>query len=295
MPVIAEQVSITVDNILVATDFSMVSHKALAYAKALTRRFGSTLEVVNVFDPANVITYEEAIMGFPADYRQRAAAENLEALEYELSADGIKAEAVTATGHQPTKEILALAKTHAAGLIVAGAHAKSGLEKMILGSTSEELIRSAECPVLTVGPLARDPNEDPLVFRSILYATDLSPQAARAAVYAFSFAEDSNAKLHCCFVAKNQPEDPAQREAGCEIAMKALQSMIPEDVYDWCDPKCVVASGDPAEAILNLAARVDADLIVVGSRRSSFWLKHVERGLTPRLLAEATCPILSIS
>jgi nucleotide-binding universal stress UspA family protein len=55
-----------------------------------------------------------------------------------------------------------------------------------------------------------------------------------------------------------------------------------------------VKHGDVSEAILSLAVRVKADLIVLGARHSSFWLTHVARGLTSELLAQATCPVMTV-
>jgi nucleotide-binding universal stress UspA family protein len=56
----------------------------------------------------------------------------------------------------------------------------------------------------------------------------------------------------------------------------------------------VVEHGNAAESILELANRVHADLIVLGARNASFWLTHVEHGLTPDLLAEAKCPVMTV-
>jgi len=73
-----------------------------------------------------------------------------------------------------------------------------------------------------------------------------------------------------------------------------LQKMIPESTYEWCTPETVVEHGNASKAILELAERVGADLIVLGARQASFWLTHVEHGLTPDLLAEATCPVMTV-
>jgi hypothetical protein len=70
--------------------------------------------------------------------------------------------------------------------------------------------------------------------------------------------------------------------------------MIPESSYDRCSPECVVELGNSADAILRLAERVQADLIVLGARRASFWLTHIERGLTPEFLARAVCPVMTV-
>ncbi len=165
---------------------------------------------------------------------------------------------------------------------------------MILGSTAEEVIRNAECPVLTVGPNAKHPGDAPLVFQTIVYATDFSHEAAKAAVYALSFAQDSGAHLYFCYVFGLQVPTSWRREVLDGAFQTALKRMIPESSYDWCNPECVVEHGDAAQTILELADRVQADLIVLGARKTSFWLTHVERGLTPDLLAQATCPVMTM-
>ena len=55
-----------------------------------------------------------------------------------------------------------------------------------------------------------------------------------------------------------------------------------------------IAFGAPAESILALAEKVKADLIVMGPRKHSFWLTHVKRGVTLEVLAQATCPVLTV-
>ena len=91
MPLIEERVSVSVKKILLATDFSSVSEKAAAYARALARRFSSTVEVAHVFDPSVVTSYEEAIVGLPVNERRRTVNEDLERLRDDLSDSGINA------------------------------------------------------------------------------------------------------------------------------------------------------------------------------------------------------------
>jgi nucleotide-binding universal stress UspA family protein len=294
MPVIGERVSVSVKKILLATDFSSASEKAASYARALARRFLSTVEIAHVFDPSIVTSYEEAIVGLPVNERRRIANENLERLRDDYSASEIDVRTISPEGHRPSAGLLKVAKEHEVDLIVAGTQSKSGVERLILGSTAEQLIRNAKCPVLTVGPNAKPPGDAPLVFQTIVYATDFSAEAAKAAVYALSFAQDSGAHLYFCYVLGLQTATSWKREFLDGAFQSALKRMIPESSYDWCSPECVVEHGDAAEAILELATRVHADLIVLGAREASFWLTYVERGLTPDLLAQATCPVMTV-
>jgi nucleotide-binding universal stress UspA family protein len=292
MPVL-QRVSVSLRHILFATDFSAASDRASAYAKALALNFRSSVEIVHVFDPSVVTTYVEAILGVPAKDRQRVMSDSLEQTKRDFTASGIEARTALPEGRRPHAAVLKLAKEHEIDVIVAGTHSRWGVERLVIGSTAEELIRNAACPVLTVGPHAKQPTEGPLVFRTILYATDFSAEASKAAVYALSFAQDSGAHLYFCYVAgaESTPED----RKSMDVRFKAdLKRMIPESSYEWCTPETVVEHGDAAEGILELADRVHADLIVLGARNASFWLTHIEHGLTPDLLAEATCPVMTI-
>jgi nucleotide-binding universal stress UspA family protein len=294
MPVIGEGVSVSIDKILLATDFSSASEKAASYAKALARRFSSIVELAHVFDPSVVTAYEEALIGLPINERRRNSIEKLERLRSDFSSRGIETLSTLPWGHQPASEILRIAKEQDVDLIVAGTHSKSGVERLILGSTAEEIIRNAECTVLTVGPRAKTVEDTPLIFRNIVYATDFTPSARKAAIYALSFAEDSGAHLYLCHVIGPQEPTAAGQEFSEGGFRRALKEMIPESAYDWCDPECVVERGYAGEAILKLAERVQADLIVLGTRKASLLLTHIERGLTPELLAQATCPVMTI-
>jgi nucleotide-binding universal stress UspA family protein len=292
MPVL-QRVSVSVKNILMATDFSSVSDKAAAYAKALALNFCSNVEIVNVFDPSVVTSYVEAILGTPVKERQQLSNESLQKLQREFADAGIQAHTSMREGKRPHTALLRVARQQDTDLIVAGTHSKWGLERLVLGSTAEELIRNAVCPVLTVGPHAKQPQDGPLIFRTIVYATDFSAQAAKAAVFALSFAQDSGAHVYFCHIA-GADATPEENKSLDVIFNATLHKMIPESVYEWCTPETIVKHGAPAPAILELAERVNADLIVLGARNASFWLTHVEHGLTPDLLAEATCPVMTV-
>jgi nucleotide-binding universal stress UspA family protein len=293
MPVIDQRASISLRKLLLATDFSPAAEKAASYALALARNFSSTVEVAHVFEPSIATTYE-AVIGLPPYAMQQITEENLGRVRREFSSAGIEAHTAYIEGHRPYAGLLQLAKDHEVDLIVAGTRSKSGIERLILGSTAEELIRHSGCPVLTVGPNAAPVGNGPLVFRSIVYATDFSTEAAKAAFYALSFAQDSGAHLYFCYVLMQDAIGNRQHEYLNNGFKEALKKLIPNSSYDWCDPECAVEHGDASQAILHLADRVHADLIVLGARKASFWLIHIAPGITPSLLAEAACPIMTV-
>ena len=79
-------------------------------------------------------------------------------------------------------------------LIVMGAHGKTGLEKLILGSFAEDVFRQAPCPVLTVGPSMPDQavSESP---QHILFPTDGSHALKAAEPYAYQLGRAPGAQL----------------------------------------------------------------------------------------------------
>ena len=296
MPLLQERVTVNIEKILLATDFSAVSDKAAAYARALAQRFSSTVAIAHVSNSSNVILCEEATLSMPPEEWRQNCTGYLECSKAQFADAALKVQTISLQGQQAATELLKLATEDPVDLIVIGTQSKQGLKRMLLGSTAEEIIRTAEYPVLTVGPLATTPPSGPLVFRSIILATDFSNQAAKAAAFALSLAEDSGAHLYLCHVVQTYPG--WQREAPIIDPMftASLAKMIPDSSYDWCSPECALEHGEAAAGILGLAERVHADLIVLGARRETFLLKHhVEHGLTPDLLAEATCPVLTVS
>jgi nucleotide-binding universal stress UspA family protein len=132
------RISVSIEKVLLATDFSSASEKAASYARGLARR-SSTVEIAHVFDPSIVTSYEEAIVGLPVNERRRIANENLERLRDDYSASGIDARTISPEGHRPAAGLLKVAKEHEVDLIVAGTQSKSGAERLILARQRSSL------------------------------------------------------------------------------------------------------------------------------------------------------------
>ncbi len=290
MPVIDVRAEIALDKILLATDFSPAAGIAASYAIALARRFSSTLELTTVIDLSVVAPAGDVLVEPALDAIRRSGQEGLQQLAAAIS--GVKVNYRAIEGLLTAPLILEAAKESKSDLIVMGTTAKHGLEKFVLGSTAEKVIRQAACPVLTVGPHVPKAADAPLAFQRIIYTTDFAPHAAKAASYALFFAQDSGANLYLCHVIDE--EERSMPGASDTASIASLKKLIPESAYDWCNPECVVEHGKAAEVILELSNRVKADLIVLGARNLSFWLNYVATGLTPALLAKAKCPVLTV-
>jgi nucleotide-binding universal stress UspA family protein len=96
----------SVERILFATDFSAASNNAASYARALARRFSSSVEIAHVFDPASVKSFEEPIAGLTEEERPRLVEDKLEHLREDFSALGINARTMSREGHRASVSLL---------------------------------------------------------------------------------------------------------------------------------------------------------------------------------------------
>lgn len=292
MPVIQNSFGLTIDRIIVATDLLPESDKTTAYAKELAKHFSANLTLVHVVDLSVATRSEQTVAGIALDDMRRNSSEHLERLLNDLALSGVRATAQTLEAHNPAAAIIGLSEQLKADLIVAGTHSRHGLSKAILGSCSEGIIRHATCPVVTVGPGTKLPVKTSLDV--IVFATDFESDAAEKAAVALAFAQESAAKIYLCHVL-NRPGKDISETFQLQLAFEsALDKLVPRSTYDWCTPECVVAEGDIALQLLDLAVNVDADLIILGAKRSSSWFAHLVEGVVGHVLAKATCPVMTL-
>jgi nucleotide-binding universal stress UspA family protein len=294
MRAVSDQVGLTLDRIVLATDFSPVSEMAGGYARGLSKRFSSSLSLVHVVDLSIATRSGYAVVGLPVDEMRHDSAENQERLQSEMTSAGVRTTAHTLESQNPAASVVSFAKELRADLIVTGTNARRGLSRAILGSCAESIIRHAGCPVMTIGPKARTVPSGALSFHTVVFATDFSSDAGKQAALALSFAQDSVAKIYLCHVLDAPGKDIAET---ISLEMKfesALERLIPQSTYDWCSPECVVEIGTAAPHILGLAKKVQADLIVLGARPSASWFVNLVEGTVGQVLMSAECPVMTV-
>ena len=144
----------TLERILVATDFGEASDTALAYGRELARRFGATLHVLHVVD--DVAARIDLAAGLPpdigriqADFEGRAQ-RDLATLISDEDRRELRAETVLLTSAVPETAIVAYAADHHMDLIVMGTHGRGPVAHLFMGSVAERVVRRSPCPVLTV-------------------------------------------------------------------------------------------------------------------------------------------------
>jgi nucleotide-binding universal stress UspA family protein len=139
--------------VVAATDISDPALPAVVAAARVAARRGVRLEVVHAFDlPIEPVAIPEAVMFLPAPTEeQRAQLRELarQRLLGELARCGVTAEPVLLDG-PAAPSVLARVAEVSASLLVVATRGRTGLSRVLLGSTAEALVRGAACPVLAV-------------------------------------------------------------------------------------------------------------------------------------------------
>jgi nucleotide-binding universal stress UspA family protein len=139
-------------TILVPTDFSEPSERALGSAIDFARAFQAGIELVHVYvEPTYVLPPPVDVATFPfiaADVLSKVQ-EGLDRERERVRAAGIACETTALTG-RAAPEIVSHARKIGADMIVMGTHGRSGIEHAILGSVAERVVHHSPCPVLVV-------------------------------------------------------------------------------------------------------------------------------------------------
>jgi nucleotide-binding universal stress UspA family protein len=144
-------------TILVATDFSEASAAATSYAFQLARTLDATLCLLHVV-PESDIQVTRALQGHLESHIDpdallqtyyTDAEKRLAALVESAHAAEFVQERLIVTG-QPASEIVSWAAAKDVQLIILGTHGRSGLNRVMMGSVAEHVLRLAACPVLVV-------------------------------------------------------------------------------------------------------------------------------------------------
>ncbi len=284
---------LALDNILLATDFSSTSQRALAFTLAVARWYGAKVYAVHAVTPEPHYSVPLEPVPIELDSEWQQARKRMQ--EYEISGafGGVAHQTLVEHG-EPWEVVSAILPEQRIDLLVLGTHGRTGIRKIVLGSQAETMFRQATCPVLTVGPHVNAPISDTWDPKTVVFATDFSDASLRALPFALSIAEEAQARL---ILVHLMPLVPMDRKDDAEAdAIAKLQSLVPADAEQWCRPEFVVRVDFPAEGILKLALERSADVIVLGVRKKAVPTAsaHLPWATASEVVSRAPCPVLTV-
>lgn len=279
-------------KIMLATDFSERSDRALRRATLLAQQFGGALSIIHVVDddqPRRIVEMESA-----------AASDLLRQLQSTVQfVDGVSCD---------TRVVLADAfvgiaratEEEAPDLLVIGPHRRQALRDVFVGTTAERTIRTVGCPVLMVNAPPVGP------YRHVMLATDLSVAATRAATTCVALGLTDAADVSFVHVY----DAPATRLAMSHIlpvneredyideqrreAAKNLAEFVKTTGVQSRRQLVRLGLQAPADEILKAARDEAAGLVVVGSQSREGVARFVLGSVAEDVLRMADCDVLAV-
>lgn len=296
-------------NILFPTDFSLHARAALKYAAAFARERHGRVILLHVLDakvPENLMTLPEYVF---EDQNNNWLSE-LRAQVKDLLADpllkGVEAEPLLLDG-EPATRIAQAAIDYAVDLITIVTRDRNRLSRAFGGSIAEEIVAESPCAVLAIRPPQHDfvehrSGQTQIRLNRVLLATNFRPSSAAATQLATAIANQLGAELHAVYVIGDYFEQiSVMFPEGGLAALTRLRSYVQERMTHLARTGGPIAEthmveGRPYQEIVKLAAKIEADLIVLGTavHGSLFGSNQVLGSEIERVIRNSPCPVLCV-
>jgi len=284
-----------IKRILAATDFSPLGNAAVERAIMLAARVKAELHVVHAFPKLGTLNALLATGDSLHGQLRVGAQEHLEDLVRQAGSGAATINAEVLEG-SAAEVISRAAGDLSPDLIAIGAHAKGAVQQFFLGGTASRILMRAGCPVLVV----RQPTQAD--YARVLAAVDLEPDSTRVIenalamshhgriTVAHAYQSPFDSTLHYSAISAEYLERLAESEA--KKALSRMAELIAPHELTGASLQTRVTRGHPNPILLDLAAEINADLIVALRHKGSR-VEETIMGSIARLLAySAPCDVL---
>lgn len=300
--------SSAIRRILCPVDFSGPSTRAFHHALAVAAWYGAQVTVLYVHRTSVPVAAlapshgPESLEPTPlSDLEREQLTTNLRAFVSTEARLSVQASWLLDEATNVAGAITLRAEMLRADLIVIGTHGRSGLRRLVLGSVTEHVLRTARCAVLAVPPRAPGYPDEPLSCSRVLCPIDFSDGSARALEWAVSIARRAHSALTVAHIVELPPEIPdmpqadlsSYRAARFDHARAALGHAL-EPHRDGSRIEELLLAGRAGREILHLADEQQASLIVMGVHGRSSLDLLLFGSVTQHVLRRAACPVLTV-
>jgi nucleotide-binding universal stress UspA family protein len=280
-------------TILFASEFP-ASEKTFAIALALAAEFGAELIIFHVYESSDLAAFETSGIQHGGHAAARAEKRRFEPLAQRARDFGIHCTIVVRPG-LPAEEILAFLQRRKIDRVIMGAHTPGPIGKLLVGSVTEAVLRTANVPVNIVGPDVVESTFRNFAKRTILCS--VSTQWSNHVLV--SFAAELAAKHDASLILQHviPPQERAEVLAGRTIDQigAELLSLVPIELQNKINVQTVVVLGDPVEELLYQGRARRANLIVLGAQGASHFAAITHAGIVFMVPGLAHCPVITLS
>lgn len=282
--------------ILVATDLSDL-HRVMPFAIQMAEKTGARLELLHILQFGGEFTADAA--GMPYYDRDGAFSIAMNMLQpwcERARKLGLSCEPFVREGNSAAQEIISAVRQLHADRLLLGTRSRSKLGKLLLGSVAEQVLRSANLPVFTIGPEAHLPSENNDHMPTVLLATSLGEGHHAGAALGSQIAASQHGKLIILHVL------PPVEKCGNGVInvlyptilheLRLLANRVGAESYH--DVEVKVLYGMPADQILAECTANRVDLIVMQTNDHPKFHGVLQDRTICRVLAHAGCPVLTL-
>jgi nucleotide-binding universal stress UspA family protein len=292
-------------HLLVAADGSENGARAVSFALALALHQESEIEFCYAVDHATAMAESCAAQGGNVLVAPlMKALDDMAASIVGEARSRATAKGIVTTGDvldgSPVSAIVERETTHHYDAIVMGAHNRPGLAGPFYGNTVDGVLRRTVVPTFVVPASAGSAGPD---FDRILVALDDSDPSDAAYAFALAFARSEQSRLVLCSVAETGDAfdqaayvtNPAPMLEELERAATALLATPATRAREANVPyESVVAAGDPASQILNVAQSRGAGLIVIGTHGRRGLRRWIVGSVAESVVRRSTIPVVVV-
>ena len=285
-----------IDRILFPTDGSACAARAYQHAVDVADRHQADLHVLHVEE--RTIEWSDVI-----DIRTEDVLADLHAPLPDTDADTSlgHTEQHTITHPSAAHGILVYAAEHDIDLIVMGTHGRRGLARAVIGSVAEEVIRRAECPVLTIR--ANEDVQNMPSFDHLLVPVDFSTHTEGLVQHAEALALAYDVPVHLLHVIEQLVLPTAYGIQPPEVdlsdmrvrAREAFQEYVQRLEADGVETHVHLRDGHAAREILNTVANSSRPPLLVVATHGRTGLKRMLLGsIAEKVVRRAQCPVFTV-
>jgi len=284
------------DKLLFPTDGSDGAAAVFDHVLDVADAHDATVHVLNVANTTRESVTQ--IQGQVVDALEQAGARTVKEAAARASERGVPTVTEVLQG-EPYRTIVDYAETYDVDLVIMPTHGRRGLERFLLGSTTERVVRRSDVPVLTIRP-----DEDVTVrypYRTVLIPTDGSDPANAALGVGLDVASATSAAVHLLSVVDVTSLGVDVR---ADIQSTALEEGARE-ILDAAAERATEAGVDPAATAVEFGGSItreirayvadhDVDLVVVGTHGRTGFDRYVLGSVTEQLVRTASVPVLTV-
>ncbi len=142
-----------INKVVIPVDFSSSMDKVIDYGMSIADQLSAKVlffHVINDFQGYDMMLVHPSFIGMTKDLEQQAE-ERMDGLvkDYADREHGVSGQVVVGTA---SDEIINFARLEEADMVIIGTHGTKGLERVLMGSTAEQVVKKAPCPVLIFNP-----------------------------------------------------------------------------------------------------------------------------------------------